>query len=334
MSELLPRAAHAYTEVPDIVHFSSADIEQARSVLNRFYYPVAVGVPKGSADFGLGAEVIQLGPLTVGQLSYAGPVTFRVPELDAYHVSIPTTGRLHARHAGREVVGTPSTAVVFGPGNPVFTRHEENSAELAVKIERKALEEELSGLLGRPIEGPIDLPPAIDLSSGPVDSWIRLVRLLRDELAFEESLIFQPLIAEHLRSTVLSGLLLSVPHRYYRELTTPATAGPPRAIRRVVDAIQDEPERAVTVTDLARIAGMSVRSLQEGFRRHLGCAPMTYLQQVRLGRAHDDLRISDPMRVTVAAVAHRWGFAHLGRFASAYRVRFGESPSETLRSIG
>jgi AraC-like DNA-binding protein len=334
MSELPPRAAHAYTEVPDIMHFSSADIEQARSVLNRFYYPVAVGVPKGSADFELGVEVIQLGPLTVGQLSYAGPVTFRVSELDAYHVSIPTTGRLHARHAGHEVVATPSTAVVFGPGNPVFTRHEENSAELAVKIERKALEEELGNLLGRPIEGPIDLPPAIDLSGGPGHSWIRLVRLLRDELAFDESLIFQPLIAEHLRSTVLSGLLLSMPHRYHHELTTPAVAGPPRAIRRVVDAIQGEPERAVTVTDLARIAGMSVRSLQEGFRRHLGCAPMTYLQQVRLGRAHDDLRISDPMRVTVAAVAHRWGFAHLGRFASTYRVRFGESPSETLRSLG
>jgi AraC-like DNA-binding protein len=316
------------------MRFSSADIEQARYVLNRFYYPVAVGVPKGSADFGLGVEVIQLGPLTVGQLSYAGPVTFRVSELDAYHVSIPTTGRLHARHAGHEVVATPSTAVVFGPGNPVFTRHEEKSAELAVKIERKALEEELANLLGRPIEGPIDLPPAIDLSGGPGHSWIQLVRLLRDELAFDESLVFQPLIAEHLRSTVLGGLLLSVPHRYHRELTTPAVAGPPRAIRRVVDVIQGEPERAVTVADLARIAGMSVRSLQEGFRRHLGCAPMTYLQQVRLGRAHDDLRISDPMRVTVAAVAHRWGFAHLGRFASTYRVRFGESPSKTLRSLG
>jgi transcriptional regulator GlxA family with amidase domain len=100
-----------------------------------------------------------------------------------------------------------------------------------------------------------------------------------------------------------------------------------------VDAIQGEPERAFSVIDLAAIAGMSVRSLQEGFRRHVGCAPMTYLQQVRLGRAHDTLRSSDPAHVTVASVAHRWGFAHLGRFASAYRTRFGHSPSETLRRL-
>ncbi|WP_239162524.1 AraC family transcriptional regulator [Paractinoplanes rishiriensis] len=320
--------------MPDILHFSSADIDQVRLVLNRFYYPVAIGVPEGADGFSLAVEVIQLGPLTVGHLTFATPVTFQVAELDAYHVSMPTTGRLHARHAGHEVVGTPSTGVVFGPGKPVWVAHDGNSAELAVKIDRDALERELAALLGHPIEGPIDLPPVIDLTVGPGQSWNRLVRLLRDELEYKQSLIYQPLIAEQLRSSVLSGLLLSVPHRYHDELTGPAAAGPPRAIRRVVDAIHDEPEQPFSVADLAAVAGMSVRSLQEGFRRHVGSAPMAYLQQERLLRAHESLRRADPARVTVAAVAHRWGFAHLGRFASAYRIRFGESPSETLRATG
>ena len=334
MGDVYLRYGPTYSEVPDIVHFNSVDIDQARSVLNRFYYPVAVGTPEGADGFGLGIEVIQLGPLTVGQISFAGPVSLVVAEMDAYHVSMPTTGRMQARHAGHEVVAGPSTGIVFGPGSPVYTLHDANSAELAVKIERDALEQELAGLLGRPVVGPIDLPPAIDLSGGPGHSWSRLVRLLRDELEYSESLIYQPLIAEQLRSSVLSGLLLSIPHRYHDELTGPATAGPPRAIRRVVDAVHDEPERPFTVADLAAIAGMSVRSLQEGFRRHVGYTPMAYLQQERLLRAHESLRRADPLRVTVAAVAHRWGFAHLGRFASAYRGRFGEAPSDTLRKPG
>jgi AraC-like DNA-binding protein len=326
-----PGPAPMFPEGPDIVHFSSADIDQARILLNRFYYPVAVGTPDGGHGFTLGAEVIQLGPLTVGQLSFATLVTLDVAELDAYHVSMPTSGRMRTRHAGHEVLATPATAAVFGPGSPVFTLHDPNSAELAIKIERTALEEELAGLLGHPVEGPIDLPPAIALNGGPSQSWSRLVRLLRDELDYEESLLYQPLIAEQLRSCVLSGLLLSVPHKYHDELVGPPTAGPPRAIRRAVEAIHDEPERAFTVADLARIANMSVRSLQEGFRRHVGSAPMTYLQSVRLDRAHESLRRADPAQVTVSAVAHRWGFAHLGRFASAYRLRFGEPPSDTLR---
>jgi AraC-like DNA-binding protein len=331
MGDVYPMSGPTYSEVPDIIHFNSVDIDQARSVLNRFYYPVAVGTPEGADGFGLGLEMIQLGPLTVGQLSFTGPVSLVVAELNAYHVSMPTAGRMQARHAGHEVVAGPSTGVVFGPGNPVYTLHDANSIELAVKIERAALEQELAALLGRPVEGPIDLPPAIDLSAGPGHSWSRLVRLLRDELGHQQSLIYQPLIAEQVRSSVLSGLLLSMPHRYHDELTGPVAAGPPRAIRRVVDAIHDEPERPFTVAELAAIARMSVRSLQEGFRRHLGCAPMAYLQQERLLRAHEALRRSDPTGVTVSAVAHRWGFAHLGRFASAYRNRFGEPPSDTLR---
>jgi AraC family transcriptional regulator, ethanolamine operon transcriptional activator len=33
----------------------------------------------------------------------------------------------------------------------------------------------------------------------------------------------------------------------------------------------------------------------------------------------------------VTRVAARWGFTHLGRFASSYQKIFGEKPSHTLR---
>ncbi|WP_430788346.1 AraC family transcriptional regulator [Actinoplanes sp. G11-F43] len=311
MVDALPSAPSA----PGTVHFGSADDQRDRYLLNRFYH-----------------QVIQLGPLTVGHLMFAGSATLDVPAAGAYHVTVPTAGRVRADRDGHELTATPSTALAFRPGDRIRLHHEPNTAELDVRIESWALEAELAGLLGHPVDGPIDLPPVFDLTEGPAHSWGRLVLLLRDELAHESSLIHQPLIAEQLCGSVLSGLLLSVPHRYHEELVAPADGGPPRPIRRVLTAISDEPERAFTVGELASIAGMSVRSLQSGFRRHVGSAPMAYLQEVRLSRAHETLRRGDPARVTVAEVANRWGFAHLGRFASAYRRRFGESPSETLRS--
>jgi AraC-like DNA-binding protein len=316
---------------PEIIHLSSLDVDQARAALNRFYYPVAVGGLDGTDPFALDLQVIQLGPLTVGQLSLAAAVTLVAAELDGYHITLPIVGHVLARQGAHEVNAGPETAAVFLPGAPVATWHSARSVELDVKIDGPALEAELACLLGRPVEGRIDLPPSMTLADGPGQSWSRLVQLLRDELDHPTTLIQQPLIAEQVRHTVLSGLLLSVPHRYHEELTAPAQPGPPRAIRRAIDAIQDEPEWPFSVADLARVAGMSVRSLQEGFRRYVGYAPMAYLQQVRLGQAYESLRSADPARVTVAAVAHRWGFAHLGRFAYAYRARFGVSPSETLR---
>jgi transcriptional regulator GlxA family with amidase domain len=75
-----------------------------------------------------------------------------------------------------------------------------------------------------------------------------------------------------------------------------------------------------------------LEALQAGFQLYVGMSPTTYLRQVRLDRAHDQLRQADPDQTTVAAVAHRWGFTHLGRFAGSYRARYGVSPSQTLNA--
>jgi len=62
---------------------------------------------------------------------------------------------------------------------------------------------------------------------------------------------------------------------------------------------------------------------------------MVYLRQVRLRRADADLRAAAGAGVgagrSVASIASRWGFTNFGRFAAAYRARYGRTPSETLR---
>ncbi len=78
---------------------------------------------------------------------------------------------------------------------------------------------------------------------------------------------------------------------------------------------------------------VSVRTLQEAFRKHVGMPPMAYVSEVRLERVHGQLRAAAPGSTTVAEVAYQWGFAHLGRFARRYRERYGETPSQTLRTF-
>jgi AraC-like DNA-binding protein len=313
------------------IEVTSADLDEARTVLNRFYYPIAIGTPHGAHGFSLDFGVIQLGPLTISQLALGAATTLYTSRLGGYHVTLPTAGSVYTRQHQAEVVADPLTAAIFRPGQPVFTSHTRGMRQLDIKIDRSALEAELAAQLGHPVTGHLDLPTSMALGEGPGRGWARLVRVICDELGNPASLVHHPLIGEQLRQSVLSGLLLSVPHRYHDELLRPPQAAPPRALRRVVEAIHEEPERPFTVTALAEIGGMSVRSLQDGFRRHVGASPMAYLQQIRLSRARAALLQADPARTTVASIAHRWGFAHLGRFASAYRAEFGESPSETLR---
>lgn len=56
---------------------------------------------------------------------------------------------------------------------------------------------------------------------------------------------------------------------------------------------------------------------------------MHYLRDLRLQRVRDELLSGSGS--PVASVALRWGFEHMGRFATQYRQAFGETPSQTLR---
>jgi transcriptional regulator GlxA family with amidase domain len=115
-------------------------------------------------------------------------------------------------------------------------------------------------------------------------------------------------------------------------LAAPVKAARPAAVCTAIDLIEAEPQAPLTVEQLADRCGVSVRALRHGFRRHLDMSPMAFVRTVRLQRAHEELRAADPATQTVAAVARRWGFHHLGRFAAAHEARYGQAPAVALRS--
>lgn len=84
------------------------------------------------------------------------------------------------------------------------------------------------------------------------------------------------------------------------------------------------------IDDLARRCVVSRRTLEKHFRRFLGCAPLAFLRKERFERARRELLRARPGD-SVAGIAAGCGLNHLGRFAVAYRERYGEAPSATLR---
>lgn len=121
-------------------------------------------------------------------------------------------------------------------------------------------------------------------------------------------------------------------YRFHGE-HAPAGYGEARSarLRAAVDLIHADAGKPLSVGDIAEAAGLSARGLQETFQRNLGRTPMAYLREVRLRRVQEDLLRSDPAATSVAVVASRWGFTHMGRFSGEYLRRFGEYPRDTLR---
>jgi AraC-like DNA-binding protein len=320
-------------EPPRHVALQTTDVDEARAFCRQMFYgPLQVDPVGDRSGFAFSGDVVMLGPITVGEISYGSDVHVAIADLQtSYHVLAPISGTMRSRHRGTIVIADPSLAAVYRPVGDIDLDWPGGCRLLSVKVERAALERELDAALDQRVVTPLLLGASFDLADGPGRTWAALVRLLHAELRESDGLAAQPRMAARWRDMVVSGLALTVEHPYGEEPAGMRGPRRPRTVKRALDAMHAEPWRQFTATDLAAIAGVGVRVLQEAFRQHVGMSPLTYLRRIRLDGVHAELSRGDPWQVSVSEVAYRWGFTHLGRFAGAYRVRYGEAPSRTLR---
>jgi AraC-like DNA-binding protein len=317
--------------VPRWLSRSATGIEEVRSLCQTYFYPVDLQTVRGAASPAFSFSVLELGPLTVGELHFGSDIRLRTGDLDtAYHVNLPLSGSLRSVHRGIEVHARPAEAAVYRPQGETVLQWSRQCRMLCIKIDKVALAGHLAALTDQAVTDVPDVAPSLNLTAGAGLSWSRLVRSIATDMYDAQSLLYRPPVGTRIAHSVVAGLLYAVEHRQGPQLAGAATACHPRTVKRAIEAMYADPSHPFTMTELAGIAGCSVRTLQEGFRRHAGRTPTALLRDIRLTRAHDDLRSADPDAVTVAQVACRWGFTHLGRFAAAYRARFAVPPSTTL----
>jgi AraC-like DNA-binding protein len=129
-----------------------------------------------------------------------------------------------------------------------------------------------------------------------------------------------------LGESILRLVLLNVPYGLHRHQID-AT---PRQIREAVDFMHAKMHQPLTLSEVAGAVGVSLRSLQYGFRRYRNVAPLAYLRGIRLEAVQVEL--SSPLNaLPIKDVALKRGFTHMGHFAARYRAVYGEAPSETAR---
>lgn len=87
-----------------------------------------------------------------------------------------------------------------------------------------------------------------------------------------------------------------------------------------------------TIAALSRAVGRSERGLRNAFYGVHGMSPKRWIAAERMRAVRQALCTSSDAHATVTSIAADHGFSELGRFAKSYKARFGEAPSETLRS--
>jgi len=130
----------------------------------------------------------------------------------------------------------------------------------------------------------------------------------------------------------VAAALESFPQRDRWQATVRGNGPEHDRLRRALEYVHAHARDPIGTPEIAAAAGLSARGLQQSLRRHLDQTPGDLLRSVRLDGARKDLLRGDRDETSVADIARAWGFGHLGRFSATYRSRFGELPSESLRT--
>ncbi len=100
------------------------------------------------------------------------------------------------------------------------------------------------------------------------------------------------------------------------------------ALKKAVEYLNASPNSILNVSDLCRITDVSERTLEYAFKEHYGISPKRYLLCTRLNAVHKTQVTAVPGEVTVANVAHRFGFWHMNQFAADHKRLFGMLPQK------
>lgn len=268
-----------------------------------------------------------LGRIEVALLWSAGEMTVAA-DLDAgypYLIQFPLTQAIDFEMDGRSIQAAPESAIVMSP--PVHVRRRNRRGwTLVLALSRALIHSRLAARLGHSPSGLVAFSPLI--TSGAAELLGYCVMLVE---AIDRGQAAPGRFTTAVLESGLADLLLDLqPHTHTTAMERANTSSALGRLDAIERCLRERMSERLTISDLARFACCSVRSLQALVMEQCGMGPAEFVRRQRLVHARSLLQ--RPIRTsTVAEIAQQSGFTHLGRFTSSYKRLFGESPSETSR---
>ena len=295
-----------------------------------FLSPVANGVkirPMAGSGFRGNIEMQKLQRIGLFTLEADSFLAQKPPGQDFYGFSIPLTEPFTISAPGYDQTFGRSNAHMLSPGQPFTFQCKKKCNALIANFFVDSMTTYRERMLQENAVGGEFIRPQVSLMSTEGSGLFRSV--VKTWVALETEGCSENVIAkQELEDELLDSFLLLAENP--PATTKLALLPSDLTLNDAEDYICANLDTTITQDDLAEVVGVSIRSLSRAFNKKYGLSPMAFLLQRRLDACYAQLRGSDSDVITVTEVSMSYGFWHAGRFASAYKKAFGESPSESL----
>src|SRR4051794_28820783 len=316
---------------------STDSVDAAADAVGRIFCPHELKpTTRSSPEFFALHNCAVFGGFSVNYVAYGGSVSIDPGCLEHFFLlQIPVHGASRIQTASRDIATAPgASASLLSPTIPTRMTWQGNCAQLILLVDRRLLEQRAAALSGRPA-GAVEFEPAVDLTSAggrALQSQILQFVDLAERLGPQRPL--SPMAAANARETLLGALLHGQHHSASDAIDRfgGRAEALPQSLRRAHEFLHAHADEPLDLEQLAAAAGTGIRALQLGFQRHFGTSISEMLRDIRLAQLNVRLAAASPDE-SITDIAFELGFTHLSRMASAYRAKFGETPSATLRGM-
>lgn len=274
---------------------------------------------------------VSIGEVVMTHFTYGIPVELDRFAIDSGNILVLTTVDGHTRHTGlrsRTELTGGQTYVVDCAHSPYRSEADAAHLQLNLTIPQRLLTDLSLRWYGEAPDSRLWSAPCV--VGGPGSPWLSLLDYATRTAAADPVAVTSGPVGRHLEEMLVAQLLSDWSRLAGIDLSETRSIAAPGYVRTAVHYIDGHARDLPTVSEIAAVAGVSARALSGSFAKYLGMSPRAYLNEVRLRGVRRELADG---ATTVASVAYAWGYVNLGSFAAAYRRRFGEYPSQTLRGI-
>ena len=252
---------------------------------------------------------------------YGGNVLVEAPPTGSRVVATIPLGPMHVTLGDAPIGDIQDEGFILGVEERTLMRPDPWAGALVVAADVDRIREHRDLVFGSETPLPLQAHPEQFLAHASRQAWSASATLTPDT---PTEVVGQFLSV--IEDQMLTAMVLS----WNRAESQPVNPGGSR-VTELRDWLEVNHGAGISVSDMARHLGLSVRQLQFIVQSRTGMTPSQLLREIRLTKARAMLQAADPDQATVARIAHTCGFAHLGRFSQYYRARFGESPSTRLK---
>ncbi|MBB4428189.1 AraC-like DNA-binding protein [Bradyrhizobium sp. CIR48] len=326
--------APAADRLADFARVTTDDVDEAAEQIGRIFCPHDLKPAQArAAGFSARHNCAGFDGFSINYVAYGGSVGIDPGCLERFFlVQVPLTGTAYIRAGTTELDAAPErTASLLSPTIPTRMMWRD-CAQAILLFDRRMVEQRAAALSGR-ASGTVEFDPVIDLEA-PAGRALRgsLAELMKLAERLGPSGRLSAVAMADWRELLLDHLLNGQRHGLSDAIQTFSGQAErlPRALRAARDHLADNAGEPLDLAQLACAAGIGIRALQLGFRRHFGLSISQMLLDMRLAGLHARLAQAAP-DASITEIAFDLGFTHLSRMAGAYREKFGETPSATLR---